>query len=229
MNTITKKNILFFSVSTLLMNGCAGKNELEITPIEQVVLVPEAYPSQVFQSQTQPTIRWGKTLALKAKQDDCLDCYATPNNYVKPLLISNNTLNKISPKVSTNYKLDKVINTKSYGAYDYAETGSDTTVRKATDVNKYVAPAVSYVNSSSGSYSTGNTVIQVGAFREYGGAKTYMKRYKTLSSIYNVTIKTGTKNNKPLHRVRIEGFKNKAEAKKFMYSYGIKNAFVVMN
>ena len=194
------------------MNGCVGKNELETKSATRVI------PSSNL-VQRKNVWKKFKTPIIKKKntqKEDCIDCYATPVNHSKPPLVS-------SP-------FTKAIKTKSYGAYDYTETASDTTVKTneytSLSTNQYILPTVSTINSSSGSYST-NIAIQVGAFRKYSGAKIYMKRYNALSSKYKVSIKTGTKDNQPLHRVRIEGFKNNTEAKRFMYSYDIRDAFLV--
>ena len=206
-----------------MINGCVAKNEFETKSPTRVV---------VATNQVQSKNLWKKVIPSKPKKEDCIDCYASPLDYSKPPSASNNMFAKLTTKpVKRSYREEKVINTKYYGAYDYTEKASDTTVKTRNDVTTpaYVAPAVSYVNSSYGTYSSDiTTAIQVGAFRKYSGAKVYMKRYNALSSKYKVTIKTGRKNNEPLHRVRIEGFKNKAEAKKFMYSYGITDAFVVI-
>ena len=200
-----------------MINGCVGKNELETKSATRFM------PSSNL-VQTKNVWKKFKTPIIKKKntqKEDCIDCYATPVNYSKPPLVS-------SP-------FTKAIKIKSYGDYDYTETASDTTVKTneytSLSTNQYILPTVSTVNSSSGSYSTyensNNIAIQVGAFRKYSGAKIYMKRYNALSSKYKVSIKTGTKNNQPLHRVRIESFKNNIEAKRFIYSYGIRDAFLV--
>ena len=217
MNIFNKKTILFLSISTLMINGCVAKNEFKTQSATRVMLSSTPLPTKVT---------WGKVrpLSIKrksTKKEECIDCYATGMDYTKPPLATKTFV--------------KAIKTKRYGAYDYTETAADTTVKRdnyaSVNANKYVLPAVSTINSSYGSYSTysksSDTAIQVGAFRKYAGAKIYMKRYNALSNKYSVSIKTGTKDNKPLHRVRIEGFSNKAEAKKFMYTYGIRDAFLV--
>lgn len=219
MNIINKKTILFFTVSSLMFNGCAAKTELESKSVKKI---------STISTKVQNTSLWKKSSSSKINDKDCIDCYATPLNNSKVRLSSNNIIKKVENKVVKNK--NKTLNKKNYGAYNYIELASEKTVKGNiyTSRNKYVAPVVSYVNSSYGSYSTNTgTAIQVGAFRKYRGAKAYMKRYSALSNNYKVTIKTGEKNNKPLHRVRIEGFKNKSEAKKFMYTYGIRDAFVV--
>jgi len=77
------------------------------------------------------------------------------------------------------------------------------------------------------SYASGNTSIQVGAFRRYAGAKIYAKRYSLLSSRYKTIIKKDILDGKPIYRVRIKGFKNRREAKKFMSRYSLSGAFLV--
>ena len=69
--------------------------------------------------------------------------------------------------------------------------------------------------------------IQVGAFREYAGAKVYAKKYDLLSDQYNVEIQENIKDDLPLYRVRIEGFTNEFEAQKFITRYELNGAFLV--
>jgi len=69
--------------------------------------------------------------------------------------------------------------------------------------------------------------IQVGAFRRYTGAKIYAKRYGLLSRQYKTIIKKESKDNKPIYRVRIEGFANSYQAKAFMSRYNLNGAFLV--
>jgi cell division septation protein DedD len=71
------------------------------------------------------------------------------------------------------------------------------------------------------------TAIQVGAFRQYAGAKQYAKKYDLLSNKYNVEIRKNIEDARPLYRVRIEGFSNKSEAKKFITRYNLSGAFLV--
>lgn len=198
-----------------MINGCVTKHKLKTKSPTRVML---------SSTQLQTKTVWGKVSPLTAKRantkkKDCIDCYATPMDYSKP------------PSAIKTFA--KVKNTKHYGAYAYTETASDTSLKTINyaSSNKYIAPVVSTVNSSYGKYSTystsTDTAIQVGAFRKYAGAKIYRRRYNALSNNYKVSIKRGTETNQPLYKVRIEGFKNKVEAEKFMYSYGIRDAFVV--
>jgi len=71
------------------------------------------------------------------------------------------------------------------------------------------------------------TSIQVGAFRRYTGAKIYARRYGLLSHQYKTVIKKDMKDNKPLYRVRIEGFENEHKAKAFISRYSLNGAFLV--
>lgn len=206
-----------------MLNGCVAKNEFETKSKTKTKTNVMVVVNKVKSKNTWKKVSPSKKFTINTKntkKEDCIDCYATDIDYSKPPSASNNALIK-TPK--------KPLNTKNFGGYDYIETVSDTTVKNNTynSNNKYVVPVVEYVNTSYGAYS-GNTAIQVGAFRQYDGAQKYMKRYSVLSSKYKAAIKKGTKNNKPLYRVRIEGFKNKAEAKKFMHNYGIRDAFIVI-
>jgi len=235
-NNININTLFFLALSTVMINGCVVKNE------------PNRTMHNFAKSQTKK-VSWNHI--SRGDKKDCIDCYATPvgnkrvvrnneritydysntprdtfNNsidYSKPPSESNNAFMKSTKVVSNN----KTIDTLHYDAYDYTMSSNDTDIKNKSYPNLYVTPQVSPVYSSRGNYSTSNTAIQIGAFRKYAGAKVYAKKYNALSSKYNVTIKTGVKNNQPLHRVRIEGFANRVEAKNFMARYGITEGFLV--
>lgn len=136
-------------------------------------------------------------VASAKKKKDCVNCYATP-------------LKKSKPKV------------KHYGVYEYEEPVS------MPVVNKYIAPVISTTNSASGSYAIASKLtVQVGAFRNYAGAKRFKKRYSALSSKYGVSIRRVYYHHKPLYRVQIRGFKNNREANSFIAKYGTSDAFLV--
>lgn len=133
--------------------------------------------------------------------------------------------------------------TKDYGGFVYKEKASDTNI-KTKSYQDNVIPAPAPITTSYGTYdtavntssmsrvnssyaATGDIAIQVGAFSQYSGAQVYEKRYGALTSKYNIAIQTTTKNNKPIYKVRIEGFKSETEAKRFMNSYGIRDGFLV--
>ncbi len=137
------------------------------------------------------------------KKEDCIDCYASP-------LTTSKSVKKSKPKM------------KSYGIYEYEEK------IVMPVLNRYIAPVISNINNGTASYKRYSAFsIQVGAFRKYGGAKRYKRRYNALSSKYRVNIKTVQKKNKPLYKVHITGFKSRVEAKIFRNKYNIKDAFLV--
>jgi hypothetical protein len=170
---------------------------------------------------------WKKTVYSNIKKEDCLDCYATPIDYSKPPSARNSLFTKaVIKQTSQRYKRNKIVENKRFGNYGYKESLSDTSVQSNNYVNRKLVTAPRAVNSAYSSFSTGVS-IQVGAFSKYTGAETYLNKYNALAENYSISIKTGTKNNKPLYRVRIEGFKNTSEAKNFMLSKGISGAFLV--
>ena len=218
MNIINKKTILFFSISTLMISGCVSKQELQIKPQNMAIVKVKSLKNKNI---------WNKKLYSNIKKEDCIDCYATPIDYSKPPSVTSSMFTKVSSnKVFKTYSRNKIVENKHYGNYGYIETASDTVVKRNNYINRKVVSAPRTINSSYGSYSTG-TAIQVGAFSKYAGAKTYVNKYNALVENYTVAIKTGRKNNKLLYRVRIEGFKNNSEAKNFMKSNGISDAFLV--
>ena len=232
MNIINKRNLIFFSIATLMINGCVVKNE----PQRDTKIIPIMNVKSVQKSQN----TWRTVKTMKAKDKDCIDCYASGTDYSKAPSVSNNTfaqnLRKPVTHIAQARKSSNQKHDGSYGRYPYNKTASDTTVKRERSYtnNTRMASPVTPINTAQGSYtiknnyaSAGNTAIQVGAFRKYSGATQYVKRYEALSDRYNVAIKKGTKNGKPLYRVRIEGFNNNFEAKKFMNSYGISDGFLV--
>ena len=121
-------------------------------------------------------------------------------------------------------------NTKYYGSYAYSEKVSDRINAEESyeNSNRYLLPVISSMNNAYDNFSDDTGIsIQVGAFRQYSGAKQYMRRYSALSSKYRVVIKEGEKENQPIYRVQIKGFENDMVAKRFMDSYGIEGAFLV--
>ena len=158
--------------------------------------------------------------------------YGSSVDYSLPPSVNQKRLVENMERVLTrsSYK-NRTSDTKYYGSYSYTEKASDTIASTESYESKskqYLLPVVSAINNDYDSFSTNASLsIQVGAFRRYAGAKRYERRYSALSSKYRTTIKTGKKDNKPIYRVQIEGFKSKMEAKRFMNSYSIEGAFLV--
>lgn len=154
------------------------------------------------------------------------------------------TNKKVSSKKASSTKGNsKKEMTKHYGGFTYEEKASDTNI-KTKDHSDYMVQAPASMDTSYGKYTTavntssisrvnssyavrGDIAIQIGAFNEYARAKDSEKRYDGINSRYNIAIQAGSKNRKPIYRVRIEGFKSEYEAQQFMRSYGIRDAFLV--
>jgi len=277
MNIPNKKTILFFSISTLMINGCISKHELRTASPQRVVMLPsspviETVPMVQTKHLVQPNFAqpkksWRRFKPLVSpkraeKKEACINCYAAPINYPQHTSVSKRSFSRTAKqplKISYNnydaapiidyskppsalrnsfkksYSQNNMSSIKHYGSYSYTEKASDKIAAaesyESVNQNSYILPALSTVNNAYSSYDTfsnnSNISIQVGAFRKYAGAKRYVRRYSALSNNYRVVIKRGQKNNQPIYRVRIEGFKNNMEAKRFMNVYSINDAFLV--
>jgi len=224
-----KKNVLYFSIAVLVLQGCNTSHELSPKPISQKA-VNEV--SETLKTSGAKNVWNKKPLPLGKIDKECIDCYAKPITETNvPLEIETPIVKEVSPTNRTYYaKVNTNLN-KSIGGYDFIETDADRSVQSDLMVNTQQTKAkhsmISAYDSYAEDYSSHGLAIQVGAFRAYSGAKTIRKQYDKLSKKYKIAIKTGTKGNKPIHRVRIEGFKSSGEAKKFMNRYGLKDAFLV--
>lgn len=148
-----------------------------------------------------------KENSLSKDKKDCTTCYVDLN------------FSKKTPKIVKDK--NKKIETKSFhnNGYSYSLKESDIVVKSIDRI---------YVEKKN-RYDSKIVSIQLGAFRHYAGAKEYVKKYAILSSKYKVTIKAGAKAQKPLYRVRIEGFSSQTQAEEFKSKYGLVGAFLVMN
>jgi len=167
-------------------------------------------------SMAQSLSEW-KKIENRVKKD-CVNCYANLDGDKKEALYS---YSDSKEKVDTTHNKD---------GYQYTLSSSDTTYKKdlkdkdvAFSDNRYLEEAP--INKVDGSKKI---AIQVGAFRRYKGAKVYAKKYAILSSKYHVEIVAGAKDQKPIYRVRIEGFSSKTKAKEFKRKYRLTGAFLVM-
>jgi len=235
MNSINKNHMVYLSVTALLLGACTTTEELR----------PQVQQTKIFQAQplevkplnikvSKPNNTWNKkSLPVGKIDEDCIDCYAKPltqeekkSNRTYYAKANTNTIKSNTTKSNV---------TKSIGGYKFVETDADRSVKSDEPVYKTKLSKASRSSyASQGSYteytsysSVGSTAIQVGAFENYSGAKIYLERYNRFSNQYKVGIKTGTKNNKPIHRVQIVGFKNSSEAKRFMSRNGLSDAFLV--
>ena len=70
--------------------------------------------------------------------------------------------------------------------------------------------------------------VQVGAFRNYSGAKITQDKFKMmLDGNYNVIIKEGNFEDKPIHRVWISGFRSIDEANDFKSANSLDGAMII--
>ncbi len=208
---IDKKLMTLLAVGTFMVTGCVEKKS-SIEHIEPIVAETKIETSFNRNRAFQDKISTWKHLEKK-KKDECVDCIATT----------------FKDSNSRRVKIDKPIDTMNYATYDYDISPSDTYIQPEQTIK--ITPRIAHINSSKSSFPSfhrsGDKTIQVGAFRHYSGAEKIARRYDLLSSHYRVKIETGVKDNLPIHRVRIEGFNSKEEAKEFMNRYRISDAFLV--
>jgi len=75
-----------------------------------------------------------------------------------------------------------------------------------------------------------NFGVQVGAFRNYEGAKVYRRKYANLHPKYKPLIKRFPKvDGAPLYRVWLMGFESEDEARDFKNTHNMPGAFIVRN
>ncbi|WP_228283418.1 septal ring lytic transglycosylase RlpA family protein [Arcobacter sp. FWKO B] len=76
--------------------------------------------------------------------------------------------------------------------------------------------------------SVSSYYIQVGAFRNYSGAKITQDKFKMiLDGNYNVIIKEGEFEDKPIHRVWLSGFRSIEEANDFKAANNLDGAMII--
>ena len=149
-------------------------------------------------------------LLKNKKPEDCKDCYITVPLKNSRII----SVGKAKKEVYSSYKYKKPVEKSTY---EYEEDFSENIYARADVLDN--VPLIENFSEK--------TAIQIGAFRQYAGAKVYAKKYNLLSNQYNVEIKENLKDDIPLYRVRIEGFSNEVEAKEFISRYGITGAFLV--
>jgi len=222
---IKKKTILLLAAGSFVMSGCVEKNEMEPPKIQYATKLEAQAQQQGWKFKSKPFKNKRLEKLSHKKIEACVDCVAPAFTKKVPPSPTYASVKKVV--------VDKPIDTFYYGTYDYTVAPEDTVVphnvyvQNSSYEEKEITP-VAYMNSSQGGYSSkGTTAIQIGAFRHYAGAKEYLRRYSVLSTQHGVTIKTGIKGGKPIHRVRIEGFSSRPEAKKFMERFGLSDAFLV--
>jgi len=148
------------------------------------------------------------------KANDCIDCYASVPIRNKKIVSVKKPSNVVYPY--NDYPKPNNVNIEK-STYAYDENISENRYAIVEDIDS--SPLIEKFSEK--------IAIQIGAFREYVGAKVYAKKYALLPSQYAVEIKKNIKDEHPLYRVRIEGFSNEFEAKEFISRYGLTGAFLV--
>ena len=163
---------------------------------------------------------------------DCVDCFATiPTKGTSSNKIENKNLKKEKVYEYDDSKASSSNYVKDTNGYDYQVSDADAYKEHTSGVKKKSKVILYEDNIASTPKSkvySNEIAIQVGAFRRYAGAKVYAKKYALLSSRYKVEIQAGAKDNKPLYRVRIEGFSSKRKAREFKRKYSLTGAFLVL-
>ncbi|MCK5853809.1 MAG: SPOR domain-containing protein [Sulfurovaceae bacterium] len=217
---INKKLILLSAISaSLLTTGCSTKsiqvNKSDITPytsytnidtIERVEIdTKSAFLS--LPKATSSRSSWGDKLSSNStKLDDCVDskCVATIGT------------------PSSNSKSDMVVGDESMTPSEdpYFADNSNSTIEYDYGDTPLLEENIKLLSSH-------DIGVQVGAFRNIGGAKNYAKRYSLMNEQYSVTIQKENQGLESMYRVQLNGFNSEKEAKDFIGKFGTKGAFLV--
>jgi len=172
-------------------------------------------------------------ISKSKNKEDCVDCFASiPSKGTSSNKSENKNLEKEKVYEYDDSKASSENYVKDNNGYDYKVSKADAYKEHASGVKKKSKVILYDNNTVSASKSkvySDEIAIQVGAFRRYAGAKVYAKKYALLSSRYKVEIQAGAKDNKPLYRVRIEGFSSEYKAREFKKKYSLSGAFLVLN
>jgi cell division septation protein DedD len=228
MKTISKPNTIVLTAMTLSVfsvTGCISKtievpNNYEIKE-ETSVWKNLDEETQKKDVEAFPSFKILKKSSTEISKEDCKDCYVDISKPPsKKNESSEETLEK--EKVYTYDPSNVPANTykkkESGSGYEYKTSSTDIYEKNPKEKEKASLSSPKLVTK---------VAIQVGAFRRYAGAKVYAKKYDLLSTQYGVKIETGVKDQKPLYRVKIEGFANKREALEFKDKYSLSGAFLV--
>jgi len=223
-NIINNKLLILTAVSGIVMSGCVAKTiTVNDTTVKKTASkLPWKKTIQKNSAMSKANFSNSKFKTKISKKEDCVDCYASVPTVKKENIA---VVERPSSTPETKY------------SFDYSKAPSENEIEE--NYYAYNEPKVASEDFSENTYTydakpsiesySSKTVIQIGAFRKYAGAKVYAKKYDLLSRKYNVDIKKSVKDSSPLYRVRIEGFSNKSEAKEFISRYGITGAFLVRN
>ncbi|ANE36199.1 rare lipoprotein A [Campylobacter iguaniorum] len=80
--------------------------------------------------------------------------------------------------------------------------------------------------ASTHTYSGGNFMVQIGAFRNKNGANSYKNQYDKTNG-YRTSVRNYILDSEPIYRVFLAGFRSEDEARDFIASSKFKGAFIV--
>jgi hypothetical protein len=205
MNISNRQTILLFSLSTLMMNGCISKHEIETISTPRVM----THAIQT-QSLAQTKSGWGnvKHVMNKTTQSKvaCVNCYASPSNYSRKRFVAKRGFSRSIKKpsiISYSYydapvdystppsafrdayktREKKVSSLKHYGRYTYTEKPEDKMLEREhythENSNKYLLPVVSSMNNAYSSYDSFPTYSSSNTSIQVGAFRKYSgaKRY----------------------------------------------------
>jgi len=214
-NRLLNKKIIMITILTILFTNTSFSTNLaeekSLTPKDRTLWSKSS--SSKEKSKNNNFNKGSKS----SSKEECKDCYIKLPE-------------KKSKKIENHKKSSITYNDLDKNSYDYDLALADT-FKTNIDVEKDKKKLVSLDRKNSvlkTKHYSAKISIQVGAFRRYAGAKVYAKKYDLLSNKYKVEINAGAKDQKPLYRVRIEGFASKSEAKSFKRKYSLTGAFLVM-
>ena len=208
--------IVLMALGALLINGCVVKEKF----VSNSTFMKKDSKQKLSDKKK---FSWKKFKTSSNKT--CVDCYALPVDGNEMRMAKLNK-NEVFSYDYSNAPVDTFNNTIDYSVPAISRIESVRPNPYANDEQYYVTKPISYINNSNGDYAT-TVAVQVGAFRRYEGAKVYTEKYNHLPQQFHVKIETAMEGNKPLHRVKIEGFKTRGEAQKFISRYDIYDAFLV--
>lgn len=234
MKTISKPNTLVLTAMTLSVfsvTGCISKT-IEVPTNYEIEEEKSVWKSLDEKTQKKdiepfPSFKVLKKSSTTASKEECNDCYAdilkTPPSEKKPSAEETPKKEKVYTYDPSNVPINTYKKKKEGSGYEYKISSADIYEENPEEKKSVSTPSPKLETKH---YST-KIAIQVGAFRRYAGAKVYANKYDLLSTQYGVKIETGVKNQKPLYRVKIEGFTNKREALEFKDKYSLSGAVLV--
>ena len=121
----------------------------------------------------------------------------------------------------------RIIDLSNKAAHEIDMVGRGTAKVKIT-VLGFNAKIARTAQEKQATASVGKYYVQVGAFRNYEGAKITQRKFKLiLENDYDVVIKKGLHEGEPINRVWISGFRSEDEARDFRENNNLSGAMII--